>query len=593
MLIKALTDYYDILAQEGKVPYDGFSTQNIHYKVMLTSDGSIDDIINCQREVKREDNKSKEKIIYVPVNEIFPARNQKPGIASEILEHRPKYLFGLSYDAKSDTLVVEKEKKSGKLLFDYCKEVNLDFIEGVNSEIALAYKAFLENWSPEKEIENPKLKELGKNLDKSNFCIALSGNPKNTLHTDDAVMSKWKEIHNSDNSSDNVVKGVCSVTGKSNQSIARIHNNKIKGISGGQASGCVLIGTNNPSEESYGKTQAFNSGVSEECAAKYTKALNYLLSDNGHKAILDDMTIVFWAEDTNSDECSDIFAQFFNDTEDSETINMNLKKVFEYVRKGEKPDIRDYFDNLDSIFYVVGMTPNNSRISIRFVYRNSFGNILEGICRYYEDVMLSDTEKQIPLWRLKKELVSPKSKNEKVPPALMTDIFKAILWGQKFPYSLLNTVVRRVKTDKSENYVRAGILKACINRQTGKDDIKMALDKTNDNPAYLCGRLFALLEEIQRRAAYPTKLNRTIKDAYYASACSNPSRVFPTIMKLSEHHIAKIENPVWLEKIKGEIMDKLGQEFTGTLNLTEQGTFIIGYYQQKQDFYSPKKEEEK
>ncbi len=593
MLIKALTDYYDILAQEGKVPYEGFSAQNIHYKVMLNSDGTIEDILNCQEKNIIKDKKGKEKIIYEPVNEIFPARNQKPGIAAEILEHRPKYLFGLSYNSKNDTLVVEKEKKSEKLLFDYCKETNLDFIEGVNSEVALAYKAFLENWSPENEKDNTKLKELGKNLDKSNFSIALSGNPKNTLHRDKAVMAKWSEMQNNRNVSENTVTGVCSVTGKANQPIARTHKNKIKGILGGQPTGCVLIGTNNTAEESYGKIKAFNSGISEECASKYTKALNYLLSDNQHKALVDDMTVVFWAEDNNSDECSDIFAQFFNDKEDAETVNLNLKKVFEYLKEGKKPDIKDYFENLNSIFYVVGMTPNSSRISIRFVYRNSFGNILEGICRYYEDIMLENTEKQILLWMLKKELVSPKSKNEKIPPNLLTDIFKAILWGQKFPNFLLNTVVRRVKTDKFENYVRVGILKACINRQKGKDDIKMALDKTNDNPAYLCGRLFALLEEIQRRAAYPAKLNRTIKDAYYASACSNPSRVFPTVMKLSEHHISKIENPVWFEKIKGEILDKLGQEFPGTLNLTEQGTFIIGYYQQKQDFYSPKKEEEK
>ena len=593
MLIKALTDYYDILAKEGKVAPDGFSIQNVNYKVMLNSDGTIDDIINCQKEIKREDKKGKVKVTYEPVSEIFPARNQKPGIASEVLEHRPRYLFGLSYDSKDDTLVVEREKKSERLIFDYCREVNMDFIEGVNSDVALAYKAFLENWSPGDETDNTKLKQLGKDLDKSNFCIALSGNPKNTLHTDKAVIEKWRKMQSNCTVSDNAVTGVCSVTGKADQPIARIHNNKIKGIQGGQASGCVLIGTNNTAEESYGKTQAFNSGISEKCASKYTKALNYLLSGDRHKALIDDMTIVFWADDNNSDECSDIFAQFFNDEEDAETVNINLKKVFEYLKEGKKADIGDYFENLNSIFYIAGITPNNSRISVRFVYRNSFGNILEGICRFYGDIMLDDTEKQVLLWMIKKELVSPKSKNEKVPPNLMTEIFRAILWGEKFPNYLLNTMVRRIKTDKFENYVRVGILKACINRQNGKDDIKMALDKTNDNPAYLCGRLFALLEEIQRRAAYPTKLNRTIKDAYYASACSNPARVFPTIMKLSEHHIAKIENPVWFEKIKGEIMDKLVQEFPGTFNLTEQGTFIIGYYQQKQDFYSPNKEEEK
>ena len=113
----------------------------------------------------------------------------------------------------------------------------------------------------------------------------------------------------------------------------------------------------------------------------------------------------------------------------------------------------------------------------------------------------------------------------------------------------------------------------------------MALDIENNNQAYLCGRLFAVLEKVQSDALLG--LNRTIKDAYFASACANPSTVFPKLIKLSQYHIEKLEYKFKYKIVTGEIMDKLNGKFPKTLPLSEQGKFIIGYYQQMQDLYKP------
>lgn len=592
MLISALTEYYDILEEQGAVPAEGFCVQKVHYKILINENGKIDDIVSCQQEIKTVDKKGREKITAEPSSEIFPIRKQKPGIASEILDHRPKYIFGLNYDSKTEQFCVAADKKSGKPIFDVFKEANLEFICDVNSPVAAAYKKFIENWKPEEQTENPILKSIAKYFEKSSFCFALSGSPKELLNKDRAVRNKWISI--SQNKSDNEVMGVCSVTGEKNTAIARIHDNKIKGIQGGQTSGCVFIGTNNPAEESYGKTQAYNSGISELCAKKYTTALNYLLSESNHKMRIDDMTVVFWAQSEDMDEaeeCGNIFSELLNDDGGgADEINDEIANIFALLNEGKKADIDCFKPHENVTFYIVGMTPNVSRISLRFVYRNSFGNILRGICRHYEDMLLKETSRQAKLWMIRRELISPKSSSEKMPPSLSADIFKAILWGGRYPTALLERAVRRVKTDRSENTIRAGIIKACINRQKGKEEIKMALDLENNNPAYLCGRLFALLEYIQQKAAEPAKLNRTIKDAYFAAACANPARVFPAVIKLSEHHAAKLDNSIWLEKIKGEIIDKLGAAFPGTLDLTQQGVFIIGYYQQKQSFYTKKED---
>ena len=176
----------------------------------------------------------------------------------------------------------------------------------------------------------------------------------------------------------------------------------------------------------------------------------------------------------------------------------------------------------------------------------------------------------------------------------MTKLLEAVIHGTDYPAYLLSTLVRRVKTDSNDeknqfikmNDTRIGMIKACINRKARlsgqKEDIKMALDLGNKNPAYLCGRLFATLEKLQQDASN-NSLNRTIKDAYFSSAASRPAKIFPKLIKLAQNHIPKAEYGVYWNRTIGEIMNLLDNELPKTLSLTEQGKFIIGYYQQYYD----------
>ena len=151
-------------------------------------------------------------------------------------------------------------------------------------------------------------------------------------------------------------------------------------------------------------------------------------------------------------------------------------------------------------------------------------------------------------------------------------------------------MIRRVKTDKFINATRAGVIKAYLTRNK-KEEWKVSLDRSNNNQAYLCGRLFAVLENIQNQAVGGGKLNSTIKDKYFASAAAKPASIFPTLIKLSQHHMKKLNDgsQIFHAKLVGEIMNMLENEFPKTLSLVEQGKFIIGYYQQVQDFFASKK----
>ena len=359
-----------------------------------------------------------------------------------------------------------------------------------------------------------------------------------------------------------------------------------------------MISFNNKADESYGNEQSYNSNISQKAAVKYVEALNFLLADKNHRTVLDDVTVLFWAV-SKEKKYSDLFSALISGS--SETMSAGqteemLSELMSAARRGNVSseriaDISGIDPNVD--FYITGLKPNSSRISVKFLYRRKYGEILHNIASHQNDLEIVGQAGKIELWQIKRELISPKSSNESIDPALLSKIFEAVLYGTAYPDYLISQVIRRVKTDTDQkfNYIRAGVIKACINRKQRQlcreEELKVALDRESTNPAYLCGRLFAVLEKLQQ-AASNNSLNRTIKDTYFASAASKPAVIFPKLMKLEQHHLGKVNAPKYYNKQIGEIMDMLDQSFPEVLPLVEQGKFMIGYYQQMQSFFEKK-----
>lgn len=598
MLIKALCDYCNILDEKGQILDDKYSFVDISYLISLTPEGVIDGIIDC-RDIEIVNGGKKEK--KIPKKLVMPKRTEKSGIDANIIEHRPLYLFGLNMD--KDILTTKDKTNKAQKSHEKFVEVNYGFLDELDSPVVNAYKNFIKKWKPTDEIENPYLLSLGKEYNKY-FAFCLSGEPDKLLHDDPQIKEKWNRICNSsiDNKADTVM-AQCAVDGQVAQ-IAKIHS-KIKGLYGGLTTGGVLVGFNNQAEESYGYKQAYNSNISEAAMNRYTKALNYLLASKKNKKTIDDLTVVFWAM-SKEEKYDDLFSamMFYNDDAiDAEQTEEMLRKLMDSAKEGNiAADRLEGFGAIDPNvdFYMVGLKPNSSRIALKFIYRKKIAAVFENIAKHQNDMNIVGQKKTIELWQIKKELVSPKSNNETVDPSLLTKIFEAIIYNKQYPEYLLATAVRRVKTDTDLkiNYIRAGIIKACINRKERQvcreEELTVALNKENTNQAYLCGRLFAVLERLQQSASN-NQLNRTIKDAYFASAASKPAIIFPKLLKLAQNHLNKAASPVFFNKKIGEIVNALNGEFPDTLNLTEQGKFIIGYYHQMQSFFekNENKNEEK
>ena len=600
MLIKALCDYADKQSADPdskKIP-EGFAEQDIHYRIVLSEDGDIKRIIPFKQTKIIKDSKGKEKSKEVPRKAVLPVRTQKPGIESNYIEHRPLYIFGLNYENDSFS-PDDKTNKARKSHSEFVSH-ELEFLDGLDSASCTAYRKFIEKWEPDKECENPALLELGKEYKGAYFGFSI-GEESNFLENDEDFIRKYQKYFSEMNETkDDKVKAVCGILGEKAVT-ARLHD-KIK-FPGGQASGCQLVCMNDTAFESYGKTQSYNSNVSEEAMKKYTTVFNKLLSDKKHYCILGDMVLLWFAVKNDDSAESSFISCFFGNNSDTET-NDKIAKIMEYARSGftvDKGSIDAILTDKKAVFYIAGLTPNSSRICQKFMYKGNFGDMLNNLIKHQNDMLIN--EKNIrPMYfgSIAKELISPKSTNDKVSPPLMSAIILAALNNTKYPDSLLATVIRRVKTDSDEenkpyiklNDTRAGIIKACLNRKYKKEEITMSWNDDNKNPAYLCGGLFAVYEKIQKESS-GVNLNRTIKDSYFASACSRPSSVFPKLAKLAQNHMRKLSegSEIYYNKMIGDVMSSLDGGFPATLGLDDQGRFIVGYYQMNKKLYTSNKSE--
>lgn len=383
----------------------------------------------------------------------------------------------------------------------------------------------------------------------------------------------------------------CLITGEKSR-IARLHTT----IKLTKDTGPLVSFQTSKGYDSYGKQRGFNAPVSENAEFAYTTALNAMLQKGSHnKFSVGNRTFVFWAS-SNSDaakqteECAfDLLGYAEEETDDPNAKIEQVRKVFRAIHTGHMAT------SLDERFYILGLAPNSARIAVVYWSECSLREFAGMILHHFEDMEIANTRKdKKPYMGVKDMLaaVTLSGKQSEATPNLPEAVVRSVFQGIPYPSTLFSACIRRIRAESGNKnatrIARMAIIKAYLNRIDKNNKISIMLDKNNTNPGYLCGRLFAVLDRIQKDANNIS----SIRERYMNAASATPATVFATILNLSTHHMEKLANDgrkVFYEKIKQEIIDKIPSSgFPTHLDLQDQGRFFVGYYHQQQDFFTKK-----
>ena len=573
MILGSLVSYYEALAQKGELNRPGRGRVSVGYAIYLRRDGSVRAVVS----LKKEEVRGKKTVLVSPELNVPEQVVRSSGVKPNFMCDTAAYLLGL---ATEDRRAVEK--------YESAKALHLDILGGVDSDAARAVCRFFENHTPEKVAALGLSEEVLTDLGKGER-LTFADEDGYYLMNDSAVGGAWDAHYGGDA---DAPQGRCLVTGEEAE-IAVLHN-KIKGVMGAQSSGASLISFNERAFESYGKDfgQGRNAPVGRYAMYAYTTALNHLLNGKHCTRMGDDITVVWWTLD--ADEASE---DLFGDMMFGESDDVAIRTAVEKISRGEFTELEE--ERLRKPFCVLGLSPNASRLSVRFFYRNTFGSMLSHIAAHYRRLSIEGERRCLTPYFLALETVSPtvRSKSAAMSPVLGGALLSAILNNQRYPEMLYESVLMRIRAEHEVTSGKAAIIKAYLLKNTENTNFKevltMALNEESTNRAYVLGRLFAALENAQ----YHANNSSNLKERYLTSACATPGLVFPSMLQMAAHHTAK-SGSVADEKLIEELLDKLegGKPFPSRLNNVEQGLFLEGYYHQVQkkfrDIENNKKKEE-
>lgn len=563
MILQALNDYYARKAADpdGGLAPEGFEPKAIPFVLVLDDTGRLMQLADRREGAGK---KKTAKAVLVP-----QGTKKTSGVAANLLWDTAEYVLGIDTRGKPERVAEQQAAFMARLRDAFGKSPDdaglravLAFLERHRTDAMGALEAH-PAWPEILETNPPLTFQL--NTDTGLVC------QRPTVVA--ALMNKGSDAPD----------GLCLVSGEPD-AIERLHA-AIKGVWGAQTSGANIVSFNLGAFNSYGKSQSFNAPVGKRAAFAYTTALNHLLAKGSRQRVqVGDASTVFWAEKASGEVFESAFLDFLAPPRDNpDQGTQAVASLYASVRDG-KPFTADDSQR----FHVLGLAPNAARIAVRFWHVATVTELGKFFRHYFDEIDIVkpayEAGAPLSLFRLL-AATALLGKAENIPPNLGGDVMRAILTGGRFPETLMQGALRRIRAERDVSYPRAALIKAYLTRNLNDKEITVSLNEENTDPGYRLGRLFAALERVQERAQ--GNLNASIRDRYYGAFSTTPVTVLPLLMKLKNHHLAKLPNrgeAVNLEKLLGAIIEGIG-DIPARLSLAEQARFAVGYYHQRQAFF--------
>ena len=625
MILKALYDYYQAMAELGKVAPSGMEWKAIPFIIVIDEDGTFRRVIDTR---DKENKQGREYLVAKPKGR----SGSKSYAISQILWDHSGYVLGIpTDDSEEKQVMAPKQHEAFKQELAKLREL---FPENKGFK---AIELFYEKYEEKKEEEPSDLfaeevkdlsniipedilleikKKVGANI---SFLLSTEGssNPNKLISSHEDIQS-YQAGGSEEEGED---KGRCLVTGEQD-TIARLHG----GISlfGAQANATLISFQKFSGYDSYGKEQGLNAPISQPASDAIISGLNMLLEkDKNTNYRIGETTFVFWNTLQDDKLLKDYQEATFTglpfdsdfDDEEEEATSTSKKKVAKKKNPEQETKVviqalrsalggknanidRDHSDR----FYILALAPNAKRVSVKLWMEGTVSEIVGNTLAHLDDMNIVRFDGLLdeeipplrPIYRVMKAIYTA-TDSTKWPRQVVQELLESIIKGLPYPPALQMACLERIHHDHTSKYpvteLRAALLKAYLNRKHRKNpqikQLTMALDKSNSNPAYLAGRLFALLERIQEKAIPGIKAN--ITDRYFRTASATPGIIFGRLLQLSAFHLSKIKKEhgglgFYFDRQIQEVLELLpgGQAtFDKFFSPDQQSIFAVGYYHQK------------
>ena len=622
MILKALYDYYQAMAKLGKVAPSGMEWKAIPFIIVIDEDGTFRRVIDTR---DKENKQGREYLVAKPKGR----SGSKSYAISQILWDHSGYVLGIpTDDSEEKQVMAPKQHDAFKQELTKLREL---FPENKGFEgIELFYEKYegqkegelsdlfevevkdLSNIIPEDILLEIK-KKVGANI---SFQLSTESDPNQLISSHRDIRSYLAGSTEEEGEE----MGRCLVTGEKG-AIARLHG----GISlfGAQANATLISFQKFSGYDSYGKEQGLNAPISQPASDAIISGLNMLLEkDKNTNYRIGETTFVFWntlqddellknyqeatftglPSDSDFDEEEEATSTSKKKVAKKKNPEQETKVVVQALRSalgGKNANIdRDHSDR----FYILALAPNAKRVSVKLWMEGTISEIIGNTLAHLDDMNIVSLKGLLdeeipplrPIYRIMKAIYTA-TDSTKWPRQVVQELLESIIKGLPYPPALQMACLERIHHDHTSKYpvteLRAALLKAYLNRKHRKNpqikQLTMALDKSNSNPAYLAGRLFALLERIQEKAIPGVKAN--ITDRYFRTASATPGIIFGRLLQLSAFHLSKIKKEhgglgFYFDRQIQEVLELLpgGQAtFDKFFSPDQQSIFAVGYYHQK------------
>lgn len=443
-----------------------------------------------------------------------------------------------------------------------------------------AVMAFLDDNASRDAVLTYLLEPTHKATSGDNLAFRVDGE---LIHRHRFVKSFWEKAQDEANAQGAARQGLCMLTNEHGP-IARVHPTEVR-LGPNPVS---LISANSKPFESYGLSQSEVAPLGLRPARLYGEALKYLINDKAHSYRVGEVTYLFWRKslaDPVVPSLLDNPLALFGDSawdQDEGDVRLALKRIF----AGGEGDLSD----LDAdIFYGAAISSNSSRLVVRDTITQSVSQVIDHLAQWFERQSLIDSwsaparvAPQSVYW-----LAASTCRDVKdISPRLVPALIRSALYGTPLPLDLLQRALLRAAADPEKRLpqTRAVLVRLVLNDHLPQGaQVEPELHRQDTRPAYLCGRLFALLESAQYAAL--GQVNATIADRFYGTASTSPATVFPRLLRGAQAHLQKLRKRkrgafVSIDKEIESIMSGL-DGFPRTLSLMNQGLFAMGYYHQR------------